>query len=117
MGVSDSDDFYSTHRVRVLRLCWLLTLERESAAEVAQEAMTQAWKNWDSISTPGSNPVAWTNRVAVNDGVTYSCPPKQHRDHRNTTTWSEHFDDCIPSGARRSCCVIGMTSTWPNALM
>ncbi|MDW3179837.1 MAG: sigma-70 family RNA polymerase sigma factor [Acidimicrobiia bacterium] len=66
MGVSDFDDFYATHRERLLRLCWLLTLDKDVAAELAQETMTKAWKNWDSISTPGSNPLAWSNKVAVN---------------------------------------------------
>lgn len=66
MGVSDFDDFYATHQQRLIRLCWLLTLDRDDAVELAQEAMTRAWKNWDSISSPGSNPMAWTNKVAVN---------------------------------------------------
>ena len=66
MGVSDFDDFYATHRQRLIRLCWLLTLDREVAAELAQESMTRAWKNWQSISAPDANPVAWTNKVAVN---------------------------------------------------
>lgn len=66
MGVSNFDDFYRTQQQRLIRLCWLLTLDRDDSVEVAQEAMTRAWQNWESISTPGSDPIAWTNRVAVN---------------------------------------------------
>jgi len=66
MGVSDFDDFYKAHQQRLIRLCWLLTLDRDDALELAQEAMSRAWQNWDSISTEQSNPAAWTNKVAVN---------------------------------------------------
>lgn len=66
MGVSDFDDFYNAHKLRLIRLGWLLSLDRDDAVELAQEAMTRAWQNWDEISSSGSNPAAWTNRVLVN---------------------------------------------------
>lgn len=66
MGVSDFDDFYNAHEQRLIRLGWLLSLDRDDAVELAQETMTRAWENWAEISSPGSNPAAWTNRVLVN---------------------------------------------------
>ncbi len=51
MGVSDFDAFYESERTRLIRLCWLLTLDREVAAELAQETMARAWRDWESIET------------------------------------------------------------------
>lgn len=66
MGVRHFDDFFAENQQRLIRLCWLLGLNQDDAVEVAQEAMTRAWQHWDAISSPGSNPVAWVNKVAVN---------------------------------------------------
>ncbi len=60
------DQFFDQERDRLLRLCWLATLDREAAADVAQEAMTRAWARWDELSEPGSNPGAWITTVALN---------------------------------------------------
>lgn len=60
------DDFFASHQQRLIRLCWLLTLDRDRSRELAQEAMTRAWTHWESIGDSDSDPVAWTNRVAVN---------------------------------------------------
>ncbi|MCP3936372.1 MAG: sigma-70 family RNA polymerase sigma factor [Actinomycetia bacterium] len=66
MGVSDFDAFYESERTRLIRLCWLLTLDREVAAELAQETMARAWRDWESIETSIENPAGWLTRVAVN---------------------------------------------------
>jgi RNA polymerase sigma-70 factor, ECF subfamily len=50
----------------LVRLCYLATLDREAAADAAQEALARAWRNWDRISAPGSDPAAWTRTVALN---------------------------------------------------
>lgn len=60
------DDFFDRERDGLLRLCWLSTLDREAAAEVAQEALTRAWSDWERLSAPGSNPAAWVTTVALN---------------------------------------------------
>lgn len=50
----------------LVRLCYLATLDREAAADAAQEALARAWRAWDRISRPGSDPAAWTRTVALN---------------------------------------------------
>jgi RNA polymerase sigma-70 factor (ECF subfamily) len=50
----------------LVRLCYLATLDREAAADAAQEALARAWRHWDRVSAPGSNPAAWTRTVALN---------------------------------------------------
>jgi RNA polymerase sigma-70 factor (ECF subfamily) len=50
----------------LVRLCYLATLDREAAADAAQEALARAWRAWDQISRPGSDPEAWTRTVALN---------------------------------------------------
>ncbi len=60
------DEFFQSEHDGLLRLCWLATLDREAAADVAQEAMARAWRNWDELTRPGSNPRAWLRTVALN---------------------------------------------------
>jgi len=62
----DFDEFFRSERDALIRLCWLLTLDRDAAADVAQEAMTRAWSSWDQLSSEGSNPAAWVRVVATN---------------------------------------------------
>jgi RNA polymerase sigma-70 factor (ECF subfamily) len=50
----------------LVRLCYLATLDREAAADAAQEALARAWRDWDRISGAGSDPGAWTRTVALN---------------------------------------------------
>jgi RNA polymerase sigma-70 factor, ECF subfamily len=50
----------------LVRLCYLATLDREAAADAAQEALARAWRAWDELSTAGSDPAAWTRTVALN---------------------------------------------------
>ena len=88
--MSDFDGFYAQHQQRLIRLCWLLTLDDEDAVEVAQEAMTRAWRNWESISGVGSNPAAWTNRVAVN------LSSNRRRSHGTRKRWRHLFEQREP---------------------
>lgn len=60
------EEFFRTETDPLVRMCWLLTLDREVAADIAQETMARAWASWDTISRPGSNPAAWTRTVATN---------------------------------------------------
>ncbi len=60
------DEFFGEERDGLVRLCWLLTLDREAAADIAQEAMARAWASWDTLSDAGSNPAGWVRTVATN---------------------------------------------------
>lgn len=64
--MADFDRFFHREQDRLLRLCWLATLDRELAADVAQEAMTRAWERWDRLGVDESNPAAWVTTVALN---------------------------------------------------
>ncbi len=66
MGVAGFEEFYVAERNRLVQLCWLLTLDRDVAAESAQEVLARLWENWDELGEQGANPRAWARTVAVN---------------------------------------------------
>jgi RNA polymerase sigma-70 factor, ECF subfamily len=65
------EDLFRRHYQRVVRSLSLITLDREAAADAAQEAFVELYRKWDRISGY-EDPVAWLYRVAI-----YKC-----RDHR-----------------------------------
>jgi RNA polymerase sigma factor (sigma-70 family) len=62
----DFDTFFDRTAPGLIRLCFLVTLDREAAADAAQEALTRAWRDWDRVGADGSDPGAWTRTVALN---------------------------------------------------
>jgi RNA polymerase sigma factor (sigma-70 family) len=58
--------FFDRTAPRLVRLCFLATLDREAAADAAQEALARAWREWERIGADGSDPGAWTRTVALN---------------------------------------------------
>lgn len=62
----DFSDFYEAQAEDLLKFCWMLTLDSDEAADLAQEAMEQAYRRWDSLSGPDHNPAGWIRTVAVN---------------------------------------------------
>lgn len=60
----DFEDFYRAERIAVVRLCYLVTLDAEAAADAAQEAMLRAFARWETLS--GQSPDAWVRTVALN---------------------------------------------------
>ena len=62
--MGEFEAFYRGESARLLRLCFLTTLDAEVAADASQEAMARAWKHWDAISE--TNPAAWVRTVALN---------------------------------------------------
>jgi RNA polymerase sigma-70 factor (ECF subfamily) len=62
----DFDLFFTRTSPQLVRLCFLVTLDREAGADAAQEAMTRAWREWDRIGAESSDPGAWTRTVALN---------------------------------------------------
>jgi len=59
-------EFFEQTEPRLVRLCFLTTLDREAAADAAQEALSRAWRDWPRIGTDSSDPTAWTTTVALN---------------------------------------------------
>jgi RNA polymerase sigma-70 factor (ECF subfamily) len=62
----DFDLFFARTSPELIRLCFLVTLDREAGADAAQEALARAWRHWDQIGAEGSDPGAWTRTVALN---------------------------------------------------
>jgi len=62
----DYADFFGQAAPGLVRMCFLATLDREVAADAAQEALTRAWRDWERIGADGSNPEAWVRTVALN---------------------------------------------------
>jgi RNA polymerase sigma-70 factor (ECF subfamily) len=60
----DFEDFYRGERIALLRLCYLVTLDADAAADAAQEAMLRAFTRWETLS--GQRPAAWVRTVALN---------------------------------------------------
>lgn len=64
-GVDSFEQFYSADFRQVLGLAFVLTGNRQTAEEVAQEAFTAAYRRWNVIGSYDS-PSAWVRRVACN---------------------------------------------------
>jgi RNA polymerase sigma-70 factor, ECF subfamily len=58
--------FFERSAPRLVRLCFLTTLDREAAADAAQEALGRAWRDWGRVGADSSDPAAWTRTVALN---------------------------------------------------
>jgi RNA polymerase sigma factor (sigma-70 family) len=59
-------EFFERTGPGLVRLCFLTTLDREAAADAAQEALSRAWRDWARVGVPPSDPAAWTRTVALN---------------------------------------------------
>lgn len=62
----DFAEFFEQTAPGLVRLCCLTTLDREAAADAAQEALSRAWRDWPRIGDDSSDPSAWTTTVALN---------------------------------------------------
>lgn len=61
----DFRSFFADEQGPLLRYCWGLTLDRESASDVAQEAMARAWAEWERFDSD-DHARAWLRTVALN---------------------------------------------------
>lgn len=62
----DFVEFFDRTTPGLVRLCYLATLDRDAAADAAQESLTRAWRDWDRVGADGSDPAAWARTVALN---------------------------------------------------
>jgi len=56
--------FFAAQQQDLLRYCWGLTLDREAARDIAQEAMTRLCADWERLAA--GNPTGWLRTVALN---------------------------------------------------
>lgn len=66
------DDFYLATRASVLRQVTAMTMDRELAADVVQEAYARAWQRWPRVATL-DDPRGWVRTVAWRQAIS------QHR--------------------------------------
>jgi RNA polymerase sigma-70 factor (ECF subfamily) len=64
--VMDFSDFFRSEADQLLRFCWILTLDGDEAADLAQDVMARAYERWDVLEQPDQNPAGWVRTVAVN---------------------------------------------------
>ncbi|MGH2739918.1 MAG: SigE family RNA polymerase sigma factor [Actinomycetota bacterium] len=55
---------------RIVRAAYLITGDREEAADVAQEAFARAYERWKTVASL-DRPGAWVQRVAVNLSISW----------------------------------------------
>ena len=48
-------EFFEQTAPPLVRLCFLTTLDREAAADAAQEALSRAWRNWHRVGADSSD--------------------------------------------------------------
>ena len=59
------DDLYRRELVRVAALATALVGNRDAGADIAQEALLRAYRNWATVSLM-ERPGAWVRRIAIN---------------------------------------------------
>ena len=68
----DFAEFFEQTAPGLVRLCFLTTLDREAAADAAQEALSRAWRDWPRIGDDSSDPSAWTLKRFGQNSVSWS---------------------------------------------
>lgn len=63
---ADFAAFFAVEAEQLTRFCWMLTLDADEAADLAQEVMERAFRRWDQLGADGNNPAGWIRTVAVN---------------------------------------------------
>jgi RNA polymerase sigma factor (sigma-70 family) len=59
------ESFMQSHRARLVQTLTLISLDREAAADAAQEAFVQLFLRWDKIGDY-RDPAAWLYKVGIN---------------------------------------------------
>jgi len=84
------EGLFRLHYPRLVKTLCLTTLDRETAADAAQEAFLQLYLHWDRVSTY-EDPVGWVYRVAINRS-------RDYRRHlvRIARLWETHANEMAP---------------------
>lgn len=80
----DFDAFYGQAAGGLVAQLYLMTGNREEAADVVQEAFTRAWERWDRLSTY-DDPAAWVRTVAWRLAVS-----RWRRARNSVAAWRRH---------------------------
>lgn len=64
-ATADFAPFFDRLRGSLVRLAWTLTGDTETASDIVQTAFTDAYRDWERISTV-DNPDTWVRRMVIN---------------------------------------------------
>ena len=64
-GSASFESFVQSHGARLVQALTMISLDREAAADAAQEAFIALYLRWDGVDRP-RDPVAWLYRVGIN---------------------------------------------------
>jgi len=59
------ESFMQSHGARLVQALTMISLDREAAADAAQEAFIQLYLRWDGVDRP-RDPLSWLYRVGIN---------------------------------------------------
>lgn len=79
----------------VVRTAYLITGDREEAADVAQEAFARAYQRWRQVSKL-DRPAAWLQRVAANLSISWR---RRHRYEERVANLAEPREEPSPDEA------------------
>ncbi|HEV2891783.1 MAG TPA: SigE family RNA polymerase sigma factor [Frankiaceae bacterium] len=65
-GAEGFDEFAATRWPGLVRAAWLLTADWQRAEDVAQVALTKAWRHWRRVCT-ADDPDRYVRRIVVNE--------------------------------------------------
>jgi len=65
-GLDAFDDFVRSAAGDLGRVAWVLTLDRDDAADLVQEALARALARWPRIWASGEDPFPYVRRILVN---------------------------------------------------
>ncbi len=82
------ESFMRSHGTRLVQALTMISLDREVAADAAQEAFIQLYLRWDGVDRP-HDPAAWLYRVGIN----------RCKDHRRFLSRTARVVERLGSGA------------------
>jgi RNA polymerase sigma-70 factor, ECF subfamily len=82
------ESFMRSHGARLVQALTMISLDREAAADAAQEAFIQLYLRWDGVDRP-RDPIAWLYRVGIN----------RCKDHRRFLSRTARVVERLGSGA------------------
>ena len=103
-GSASFESFMHSHGTRLVQALTMISLDRETAADAAQEAFIALYLRWDGVDRP-RDPIAWLYRVGIN----------RCKDHRRFLSRTARVVERLGSGAGMETGADGLV-TWTPGL-
>ncbi|WP_154795797.1 SigE family RNA polymerase sigma factor [Occultella kanbiaonis] len=85
-GDSEFEDFVRTSSRDLARFAWVLTLDRDEASDLLQEALARTYARWPTLSRSQGDPYPYVRRILVN--LRTDRWRKRQRQHEAEALWS-----------------------------